>query len=110
MSTTYFIYWIGERVPTTTLFDLGNAIFIGINNGIIVCYFNIEPFSNSAQHTLTLPLTYSDSYIVIRQVNFYSTSSQGVSQRFICVNKQNQNTLMYYALSGYYNMFFTFGY
>lgn len=30
MSTTYFIYWIGERVPTTTLFDLGNAIFIGI--------------------------------------------------------------------------------
>ena len=75
-----------------------------------ISIFIIEPFSNSAQHTLTLPLTYSHSYIVIRQVNFYSTSSQGVSQRFICVNKQNQNTLMYYALSGYYNMFFTFGY
>lgn len=27
---TYFIYWIGERVPSTTIYDLGTAIFIGI--------------------------------------------------------------------------------
>ena len=28
-TNTYFLYWIGERVPTTSCYDLGTAIFIG---------------------------------------------------------------------------------